>query len=108
MVICTTGNVMARSDTVAIALRTIVYMVLHDERLPRRLPNDINAANISFPIAEKECQQLPCLDAMVQESLRIHRLVGFGLVCVASTDGLAIRDGTHIPNSAQASMNGHQ
>ncbi|RYP44790.1 hypothetical protein DL768_008781 [Monosporascus sp. mg162] len=104
VVIYTTSNVMAGSDTVAITLRTILYMTLRDVRVRARLLAEIDGAGLGFPVTWEESQRLPYLDAVIQEGLRIHPPVGSGLERVVPADGLIMHDGTRIPPGVQVGV----
>lgn len=103
VVIYTTTNIMAGSDTVAIALRTIFYMLLRPQgaEIRERLLSEIDDTKLSFPVTWEESQQLPYLNAVVQESLRIHPPVGLPLERIVPNGGFVMQDGTRIPAGAQ-------
>lgn len=103
VVIYTTTNIMAGSDTVAIALRTIFYMLLKPKgkAIRERLLSEINSANLSFPVTWEQSQDLPYLNAVIQESLRIHPPVGLPLERVVPAEGLVMHDGTRVPAGVQ-------
>ncbi|KAI0442804.1 cytochrome P450 [Xylaria telfairii] len=101
IIIYTTTNIMAGSDTVAIALRTIMYMVMQHADVRRRLLAEIDAAKLGFPVTWEESQRLPYLDAVIQESLRIHPPVGLPLERVVPPEGLVMHDGTYVPAGVQ-------
>ena len=104
VVIYTTSNVMAGSDTVAIAMRTILYMVLRHPDVRARLLAEIDGASLSFPVTFEESQRLPYLDAVIQESLRIHPPVGLALERVVPADGLVMQDGSRVPAGVQVGV----
>lgn len=101
VVIYTTTNIMAGSDTVAIALRTIFYMVLRHPAVRARLLAEIDAAGLAFPVSWEQSRRLPYLDAVIRESLRVHPPVGLPLERVVPAAGLAMRDGSHVPAGVQ-------
>lgn len=104
VVIYTTSNVMAGSDTVAIALRTILYMVMRDATVREKLLGEIDAASLSFPVTWDESQRLPYLDAVIQESLRYHPPVGLALERVVPADGMMMQDGARVPAGVQVGV----
>lgn len=104
VVIYTTSNVMAGSDTVAIALRTILYMVMRDPAVRTRLLAEIDAAALSFPVTWEESQRLPYLDAVIQESLRYHPPVGLALERVVPAEGIVMPDGGQVPAGVQVAV----
>ncbi|KUI69397.1 Pisatin demethylase [Cytospora mali] len=101
VVIYTTTNIMAGSDTIAIALRTILYMVLRRADVRERLLAEIDAARLRFPVSWEESRRLPYLDAVIQESLRVHSPVGLPLERVVPAEGLVMHDGTRVPAGVQ-------
>lgn len=99
VVIYTTSNVMAGSDTVAISMRTILYMLMRDARVRDLLLAEIDAAQLSFPVTWDESQRLLYLDAVIQESLRFHPPVGMALERVVPAGGMVMQNGSRIaPN----------
>lgn len=104
VVIYTTSNVMAGSDTVAITLRTALYMVLRDAAVRARLLAELDGAGLSFPVTWEESQRLRYLDAVIQESLRIHPPVGHGLERVVPRAGMDMDDGTRLSPGIQVGV----
>ncbi|CZT12472.1 hypothetical protein WAI453_008911 [Rhynchosporium graminicola] len=103
--IYTTSNIMAGSDTIAIVLRTIVYMVLRHPDVQKKLLEELDSSELSSPVTWEESQKLPYTAAVVQEALRIHPPVGFGIERDVPPSGLLLDDGTIIPQGVQVSMN---
>ncbi|KAJ6166878.1 Cytochrome P450 [Penicillium chermesinum] len=73
----TVSNVNAGSDTTAISLRAILYYTLKTPRVSEKLDKELRLAldegRISFPVSWKQSQeQLPYLDAVIKEALRLH------------------------------------
>lgn len=125
-----TTNIMAGSDTVAIALRTIFYMLLRHPDVYARLQAEIDGAflgghttthttdittnnptdqqkqqckpNHAFPIPfTLASTNLPYLSAVIHESLRIHPPVGLPLERIVPASGLSMHDGHTIPPGVQ-------
>jgi cytochrome P450 len=105
VVVYTMTNIVAGSDTTAISLRAIVYMLLRHPTVLEKLLKDLERANLDFPVTWKQSQDVPYLEAVVQEALRLHPAVGFGLERVVPQKGLRMDDGTIIPGGAQVGMN---
>jgi cytochrome P450 len=103
--IYTTSNIVAGSDTIAIVLRTIMYMVLRNPDVLKKLLEELDGAQLSFPVTWEESQKLPYTSAVIHEALRIHPPVGFGLERVVPAGGFLLDDGTNIPQGVQVSMN---
>lgn len=98
-------NVVAGSDTVAIPLRSILYYVLQDQEVRNKLMLELDGAGLSVPVKWREARQLPYLDAVIQEALRIHPPVGFGPERIVPPQGLQLTGGDSFRVGTQVSMN---
>ncbi|PPJ60736.1 hypothetical protein CBER1_02380 [Cercospora berteroae] len=80
IVVHLSGNVFAGSDTTAIALRAVIYFLCRNPDCMRKLVGDIDAADregkLSRLITYKETCQLPYLNGVLKESIRLHSSVG--------------------------------
>ncbi|PSR79888.1 cytochrome P450 [Coniella lustricola] len=127
VVIYTTTNIMAGSDTVAIALRTVFYMLMRHSAVYARLQAEIDAAFVAFTkpssgttepsVSNKHHTEhtpftfplaatadLPYLTATINEALRIHPPVGLPLERVVPGAGLRMHNDSHIlPPGTQVS-----
>ncbi|CAG7993093.1 unnamed protein product [Penicillium olsonii] len=93
----TVSNMNAGSDTTAISLRAIIYHTLKNPRVAEILQQELSVAidegRISIPVSWRQSQeQLPYLDAVIKEALRLHPAVGLMLERVVPAEGL------HLPN----------
>ncbi|KAH8807084.1 cytochrome P450 [Xylogone sp. PMI_703] len=98
----TISNMNAGSDTTAISLRAILYYTLKNPRVKVKLCEELNTAyregRISRFVSWKESQeQLPYLDAVVKEALRLHPAVGLLLERIVPTEGLQLPSGPFLP-----------
>jgi cytochrome P450 len=98
-------NVVAGSDTIAIPLRSILYYVISNPSIYSNLMQELADGKLSLPVSWKSAQQLPYLDAIVREALRIHPPVGLGLERVVPVSGLRLSDGTFFEPGTLVSMN---
>lgn len=68
------------SDTTAISLSAVIYNLLHHPECLAKLRAEIDSfteqGRISDPITFKEAQDLPYLQAVIKEALRIHPATG--------------------------------
>jgi cytochrome P450 len=93
----------AGSDTTAISLRAILYYTLKNPRVYKKLNQELNNAfnenRISLPVSWKQSQeQLPYLDAVIKEALRLHPAVGLMLERIVPAEGLQLpHDGPFLP-----------
>ncbi|OQE43521.1 hypothetical protein PENCOP_c003G04112 [Penicillium coprophilum] len=98
----TISNMNAGSDTTAISLRAILYYTLKSPRVSMKLHQELTVAleenRISLPVSWKQSQeQLPYLDAVIKEALRLHPAVGLMLERVVPAEGLQLPDGPFLP-----------
>lgn len=88
------ANIGAGSDTTSITLSAILYHLLKNPKTMRKLREELdNAAKdgrISDPITFKEAQDLPYLQAVVKEGLRIHPATGFTMPRIVPSGGREI------------------
>jgi cytochrome P450 len=102
------SNIGAGSDTTAISLSAIVYNLLKHPETYRRLKEEIDEAaaqgKISNPISFKEAQELPFLQAVIKEALRLHSATGLPLARVVPEGG-AMLAGKHFPEGATVGIN---
>ncbi|CEJ56131.1 Putative Cytochrome P450 [Penicillium brasilianum] len=94
----TVSNVNAGSDTTAISLRAILYYTLKNPRVMAKLYEELTTADqegrISLPVSWKQSQEeLPYLDAVIKEALRLHPAVGLLLERIVPTGGLQLPNG---------------
>lgn len=94
----TVSNMNAGSDTTAISLRAILYYTLKSPKVASKLYQELKAAyrenKITLPISWKQSQEeLPYLDAVIKEALRLHPAVGLLLERVVPTGGLQLPNG---------------
>ncbi|CAL5867508.1 uncharacterized protein PFLUO_LOCUS1727 [Penicillium psychrofluorescens] len=99
----TISNVNAGSDTTAISLRAVLYYTLKSTRVTAKLNQELTDAyrekRISLPVSWKQSQeQLPYLDAVIKEALRLHPAVGLLLERIVPAGGLQLcHGGPYLP-----------
>mgnify|MGYP003662515469 CR=1 FL=1 len=102
------SNIGAGSDTTAITLSSIIYHLLRHpatyKRLQAELDDGIAAGNISSPITFKEANQLPYLQAVIKEALRLHPATGLPLARIVPLTGASIA-GFNFPSGATVGIN---
>lgn len=69
-------QIIAGSDTTAVAIRSTILYALNSSRVLQNLRSEIDeairAGKISNPITNAESKELPYLQAVIKEGLRIH------------------------------------
>lgn len=107
-----TSMVFAGSETTAISLSTIFYMLLKHPDVYTRLMAELDAAVRDGTIADRangtvtwtEAQSLPYLDACIQEAFRVHPAAGLLLERVVPPQGATIC-GERIPGGVIVGCN---
>lgn len=94
----TVANMNAGSDTTAISLRAILYYTLKNPRVKAKLHQELNTAyqskRISLPVSWIQSQeQLPYMDAVIKEALRLHPAIGLILERIVPAEGLQLLNG---------------
>lgn len=97
-------QIFAGSDTTATAIRATLLYVLTNPRIHRKLQREIDSAPISSPITNDEARELPYLQAVIKESLRIHPPIP-GLLSKRVPPGGDIIDGHYIPEGTRIGHN---
>ena len=74
------SNIVAGSDTTGISLSAIIFHLLCNPRCVQQLRREIDdhatKGKLSDPITFHEAQQLPYLQAVIKEALRVHPATG--------------------------------
>ncbi|GIJ87091.1 hypothetical protein Asppvi_005994 [Aspergillus pseudoviridinutans] len=102
-------NVFAGSDTTAIALRAVFYLLLRNPSAMAKLNAEIDNADregkLSKPISNRESMNhLPYLQAVLKEAMRLHPSVGLILEREVPKGGVTICD-RHIPGGTVVGIN---
>jgi cytochrome P450 len=102
------SNIGAGSDTTAITLSSVFYHLMKYPQSYHRLQSEIDTAakegRISDPATFKEAQELPYLQAVVKEALRIHPATGLPMQRIVPTEGTTIA-GRFIPGRSSVGIN---
>ena len=95
----------AGSDTTGITLRAVLYYVLKNPRVHRRLQQELDEANFPSPVSYRAAQSLPYLTAVIEEATRMHPAVGLPLERIVPASGLTLPDGRFIAPGTIVGMN---
>ena len=100
-------NIMAGGDTTAISLRSVIYHLLRNPQYKQRLIAEIDTQRkenkISDIVTLEQSKGMPYLQAVIQEALRCHPVVGMNLVRVTPPEGIEIC-GRFIPRGISTSF----
>lgn len=102
------SNITAGSDTTSSTLSGLLYLLLSHPRVLMKLKKEVHEADATGGLSErptfKECQQMPYLDAVLKESLRLHSAVGLPLWRIVPEGGVEIA-GQFIPADTNIGLN---
>ncbi|KAH6686968.1 pisatin demethylase [Plectosphaerella plurivora] len=102
-------QVVAGTDSVAVALRMAILYVLSTPRVYKRLLEELHSAKdsglIAYPIKDAEAKKLPYLQAVIRESLRIFAPQTPLLNKVVPKGGDVV-SGIALPEGTQVGMDG--
>ncbi|KAK4652259.1 hypothetical protein QC762_609560 [Podospora pseudocomata] len=100
-------NLIAGADTTAITIRAIFYYVLKNPAVYARLVGEIRSAGIensnAFPYSQ--ARQLPYLEAVVREALRVHPAVAMPLERYVPAEGFTLPNGNFVPGGVAVGIN---
>lgn len=107
-----TSMIFAGSETTAISLSSIFYHLIKHPRVYRKLMDELEEAATNGIIAEREhrkvswteSQKLPYLDAVIQESFRLHPAPGLIMERIVPPQGMDIL-GEFIPGGTIVGCN---
>lgn len=103
-----TSNIFAGSDTTAISTRAIIYYLLKNPQTKQRLVEEIDSFHHSGKLSNvaqlAEADNMPYLQAVMYEALRMHPAVGMSLPRVVPAGG-AVVDGVHLPAGSVVGAN---
>ncbi|KAJ4991362.1 cytochrome p450 pisatin [Stagonosporopsis vannaccii] len=101
-------NIAAGSDTTAISLSAVIaYLAIYPDTLAalrHELDKATAAGTISDPVTFREAQQLPYLQAVIMEALRVHPAVAAPMTRVVGPQGLQIAS-QYFPPGTEVGVN---
>jgi cytochrome P450 len=90
------SNMVAGSDTTSISLSAILYHVLRNPNVLKRLREEVDQhypqSKVSPHITFSQSQKMPYLQAVIKEALRVHPATGLPLERVVPKGGLTISE----------------
>ncbi|KOS41790.1 hypothetical protein ACN38_g7326 [Penicillium nordicum] len=94
------GYIVAGSDTTAVTLTYLTYAVCRDSRVREKLVAEL--AGIPEPVTDKSLRDLPYLNQIIKETLRLYTAVPFGLPRLVPPEGAQF-NGYHVPGGITVS-----
>ncbi|KAL8727916.1 MAG: hypothetical protein Q9181_005529 [Wetmoreana brouardii] len=102
------ANIAAGSDTTGLTLSAVIYYLMRNPRCVDKLREEIDTRSlegkISDPVTFAEAQQMPYLQAIIKEVLRVHPAVGVPLPRVVPPEGAELA-GYFFPGGTVVGMN---
>jgi len=87
-------------ETTSITITALLYHVLSNEGCQDGIYNEVNlarkAGRLSTPPKLSEVKELKYFNACLNESMRLHHVIGMPLARVVPRDGLEL-EGCHLP-----------
>ncbi|KAH9204667.1 cytochrome P450 [Leptodontidium sp. 2 PMI_412] len=101
-------NIGAGSDTTSIALSAILGALIENpkamDKLRKEIDDSTDEGKLSDPPSFAETKELPYLQAVIKESLRLHAPFGVGMQRVVPAGGATIA-GKYVPKGTLVSIN---
>jgi cytochrome P450 len=98
-------NVLAGGDTTGVLCCAIMYYVLKNPHVYKKLMEELNAANLVCPVSYASTEKLRYFDAVVKEAARMHPGVGLMLERIVPAEGLTLKDGRTLKPGTVVGMN---
>jgi len=98
-------NVLAGGDTTSATMRAVVYYLSKNPKAYEKLMRELDSTKLSFPAQWKEIKDLPYLDAVMREALRINPGIAMIFERVVPEGGFTLPDGRYIPAGTKVGMN---
>lgn len=94
------GYIVAGTDTTAVTLTYLVYAVCRNRRVQEKLVAEL--ANVPAPVRDKHLRDLPYLNQVINETLRLYTAVPTGLPRLVPPEGAQF-SGYHVPGGVTVS-----
>lgn len=98
-------NVLAASDTTGAALTAIITHVLKYPAVLRKLQDELDGSDLTYPVSYSKAQLLPYLDAIVKETLRYCPTIAVDLERKVGPSGLVLPTGEILPSGTIVGIN---
>ncbi|KAH8812220.1 putative cytochrome P450 [Xylogone sp. PMI_703] len=98
-------TILAGGDTTSATMRALVYYLSKNAHAYESLTSELDAANLSLPAQWKDIQNLPYLDAVIREALRINPGIAMIFERTIPESGFTLPDGRFIPGGTDIGIN---
>lgn len=97
------ANIAAGSDTTGLTLGAAIYYLARNKSCAEGLREEIDTRQLSTPISFSEAQQMPYLQAIIKEVLRVHPAVGLPLPRAVPAPGIEL-EGYFFPEGVSVAI----
>ncbi|KAJ5320398.1 hypothetical protein PENANT_c010G10164 [Penicillium antarcticum] len=98
-------SILAGGDTSSATMRAAVYYLSKNPSTTDKLAAELNKANISAPAPWTKIRDLPYLDAVIREAMRMNPGIAMILERVVPEGGFTLPDGRYLPAGTKAGIN---
>ncbi|KAL4788212.1 cytochrome P450 [Aspergillus varians] len=98
-------SILAGGDTSSSTMRAAVYYLAKDPYTYRKLVSELTSASLALPAQWKDIRDLPYLDAVIRESMRVNPGIAMVFERVAPPGGYTLPDGRYIPAGTKVGIN---
>ncbi|KKK15010.1 hypothetical protein ARAM_007359 [Aspergillus rambellii] len=98
-------SILAGGDTTSSTMRAIVYYLAKDSDAYQKLVTELESASLSLPAQWKDIRELPYLDAVIREGMRINPGIAMVFERVVPDGGFTLPDGRYIPAGTKVGIN---
>ncbi|GAB1203804.1 hypothetical protein APSETT445_002444 [Aspergillus pseudonomiae] len=103
------SNIGAGSDTTGLTLGAALWYIYRNPDKLAKLRHEIDTmtaeGRISDPVTYKQAQEMPYLNAVIKETLRVHPGVGTILARVVPKGGMTLTGGYYVPEGTHIGTN---
>lgn len=98
-------SILAGGDTSSATMRAVVYYLAKSPSSMAQLVAELEGAAISAPAPWKQIRDLPYLDAVIREALRINPGIAMIFERVVPQGGFTLPDGRYLPAGTKVGIN---
>jgi cytochrome P450 len=98
-------SILAGGDTSSSTMRAILYYLAKSPSTSSKLAAELQAASLPTPAPWKSIRDLPYLDAVIRESMRVSPGVSLIMERVVPEGGFTLPDGRYIPAGTKVGCN---
>lgn len=98
-------SILAGGDTTSATMRAVVYYLSKNQAAYDKLVAELDAANLSLPAQWSDVQDLPYLDAVLREAMRVNPGIAMIFERVVPVDGYTLPDGRYLPGGTKVGLN---